>query len=143
MLSEYLVLHKCCQGEVVKEVCEVLPCALAVVFSCTLVVKAVDLRDLPALVVPTKDRDPLWETHLEAEQQGDTFHREVATVHVIPQEEVVRVRWETPDAEELHQVMELSMDVPGYCHGTSHRLHVALSRENLFRKIADLPDLCL
>mmetsp|Transcript_68167 Transcript_68167/g.154268 ORF Transcript_68167/g.154268 Transcript_68167/m.154268 type:complete len:229 (+) Transcript_68167:75-761(+) len=73
MLREYSVLHEGRQGKVVEEVREGLPSALAVVLSGTLVVEAVDLRDLPALVVPAKDGDPLGKTHLEAEEQRHTL----------------------------------------------------------------------
>mmetsp|Transcript_48829 Transcript_48829/g.156165 ORF Transcript_48829/g.156165 Transcript_48829/m.156165 type:complete len:274 (-) Transcript_48829:2-823(-) len=141
VLCEYLALHERRQGEVVKEVRETLPSTLTIVLSRALVVETVDLCDLPALMVPSEDRDPLRKSDLETKEQGDAFHREVTAVDVVPQKEVIRVRRETTDAEELHEVMELPVDVSRNGHRAPYRLHIALRRQNLLGMVAKLLDL--
>lgn len=52
------------ERQVVKQVCEVLPHVSVAVLPQALVVEAVDLCDLPRLVVPSQDGDSLLETNL-------------------------------------------------------------------------------
>lgn len=52
------------ERQVVEQVCEVLPHVGVAVLPQALVVEAVDLRDLPRLVVPSQDGDSLLETNL-------------------------------------------------------------------------------
>ena len=58
----------------------------------SLVVEAVDLGDLPTLMVPSQDGDPAAEPHLQGHQQGHGLHAVVASVHVVPHEEIIGVR---------------------------------------------------
>jgi len=57
--AEDLVVDKGGEGEVVKEVGEVLPYIRVPIFSETFVVETVDLRDLARFVVATEDGDAL------------------------------------------------------------------------------------
>ena len=60
----YLSVHQRSEGQVVKQVCEVLPHVGVAVLPQALVVEAVHLCDLPRLVVPSQDGDSLRETNL-------------------------------------------------------------------------------
>lgn len=59
MLGIYLCVHEGSKGKVVEKVGEILPNVRVAVLSETLVVEAVNLRDLSAFVVPSEDGDPL------------------------------------------------------------------------------------
>ena len=61
----YLVIDQRGEGQIIKEVCEVLPDVSVSVFPQTLVVEAVHLGDLPALVVPSEDGDSLPVPYLQ------------------------------------------------------------------------------
>lgn len=61
----HLLVHQRGERQVVEQVCEVLPDVGVAVLPQTLVVEAVDLRDLPRLVVPSQDGDSLRETDLK------------------------------------------------------------------------------
>lgn len=61
----HLGVHQRGEGEVVEQVCEVLPHVGVAVFPQALVVEAVHLCDLPALVVPPEDCDALPVADLE------------------------------------------------------------------------------
>ena len=47
----------------------------------------------------------------ERDQQRDRLHGIVTTVHVISHEEVICVRRRAADPKDLHEVMELRMDI--------------------------------
>lgn len=66
----YLVIYQCGEGQIVKEICEVLPNIGISVFPQTLIVEAVHLCDLSALVVPSEDCDALPVAYLK---QADTI----------------------------------------------------------------------
>ena len=57
---------------------------------------------------------------LESQEEADSLHAVVAAVHVVPHEEVVGVRGLATDAEQLHQVVELTMNIPADCYWTFH-----------------------
>ena len=57
-----------------------------------LVVEPVDLGDLPAFVITTEDGNTTAEPHLQRYQQSDGLHTVVASVYVVPHEQIVSVR---------------------------------------------------
>ena len=79
-----------------------------------------DLSDLSGLMISSQDCDSLAEADLEGDQEGDGLHAVVAPVHVVPHEEVVGVGGLAADAEELHQVVELAVDVSAHYYWTFH-----------------------
>lgn len=58
-------------------------------------------------------------------------------------EQVVRVRDVTADAEQLHEVVELAVDVAAYCNRRIDADDVALLDQQLARLVAQLADLVL
>eukprot|EP01136_Pigoraptor_vietnamica_P039277 Opistho-1_new@9865 len=141
--AEDLVLHKRREGEEVKEVRKILPHVRVAVLAEALVVKAVHLRNLSALVVAAKDRDALAEADLKRNEERHRLHRVVATVDIIAHEEIVCVGRLAANAEQLHQVVELAVDIAAHRHGASHGLHIRLLLENFARLLAQLLDLGL
>lgn len=83
MQTEDLVLDESGEGEEVEEVGEVLPDVGVAVLAETLVVEAVDLRDLARLVVAAEDGDALGVADLEGDEQGNCLDGVVATVDVV------------------------------------------------------------
>lgn len=70
--------------------------------------------------------------YLKSHQQSDSFHRIIASVHIVPHEQVICV-WRLPsNSEELHEVVELAMDVPTHGDGASHLLDIGLLSQDLF-----------
>ena len=70
----YLVIDQRSQRQIVKEVCEVLPDVSVPVFPQALVVEAVHLGDLPGLVVPSDQGDPVWVPDL-GDYRGSEGHQ--------------------------------------------------------------------
>ena len=102
--AEDRVVDRGRQRQEVEEVGEVLPDVGVAVFAQALVVEAVDLRDLPRLVVAAEDGDAVTVPDLERDEQRRRLDRVVAAVDVVAHEQVVRVRRGPADAEQLEEV---------------------------------------
>merc|ERR1740121_2325304 len=75
--------------------------------------------------------DPIGIPHFQRKQQQKCLHAVETAVHKITHEEIVRV-WAIPsNLEQLHQVIELPMNVTTYRHRCVYPLDVALFHENL------------
>lgn len=83
MQAEDLVVDESGQGQVVEEVCEILPHIRIAVLSETFIVKAVHLRDLSRLMVSTQYRDSRWVSNFEGNEEGDGFNGVVSPVDVV------------------------------------------------------------
>mmetsp|Transcript_7380 Transcript_7380/g.14678 ORF Transcript_7380/g.14678 Transcript_7380/m.14678 type:complete len:240 (-) Transcript_7380:294-1013(-) len=95
------------------------------------VVKAINLSDLPTFVVATDERDPVRIADLEGQEEEEGLHGVVAPVDKVPKEEVVLVGTFAADLEQLDKIVELSVNVAAYRHGSIHPLNVALVNEDL------------
>jgi len=141
--TEDLAVHQRREGQVVKQVREVFPNVCVSVFSQALVIETIDLSDLTALMVAAKNGDATTEPHLECDEEGDGLYAVVAPVHVVPHEEIVGVWRLATDLEELHEVVELAMDVTAHRHGTLDALYVALLAQDLLGLLTQDLDLVL
>ena len=83
-------------------------------------------------MVSSQDCDPGAEPDLEGDEERDSLHAVVSSVHVVAHEQVVCVRRLSSDPEQLHQVMELSMNISAHSHRTFHCLDIALFGQDLF-----------
>ena len=62
--------------------------------------------------------------HLQREKQQKSLYAVVPPVHKVPQEEVVLVRTLSPHLEQLHEVVELPVDIPAYLRPYTIRVRV-------------------
>ena len=132
MQTENLILDDSCERQIVEEVGEVLPHVGVAVLAEALVVEAVDLGDLSALVVASQDSDSLLEAHFETDEQRDRLDTVVAAVNVVPHEQIVSIRTAPTNLEQLHEVVELAVDVAADGHWAFYGLHVHFRLEDLF-----------
>lgn len=100
-----LVVDQSRQGQIIEQVREKLPNVGIPILSQTLVVKPIDLGDLPRLVVTPEDGHSISVTEFQGDEQGDRLDRVVASVDVITHEEIVGVGGVASDAEELGEVV--------------------------------------
>ena len=68
MQTEDLVLHNCCDWEVIKEVSKVTPDVSTSILSVALIIEAIDLCDLSTLVIASKNSNPVGEPNFEQNQ---------------------------------------------------------------------------
>ena len=111
LLPAHLVLHKPRERQVVEQVSEGLPDVCASILPQALIVEAINLGDLPALVVATKDGDAVPVADLEGHEQRHRLDRVVPSIDVIAHEQVVGVWGAAAYPEELQQVLKLAVDV--------------------------------
>lgn len=143
--AEDLVVDEGGEGEVVEQVGKVLPDIGVSVLAEALVVEAVDLSDLTRLVVAAEDGDALGISDLEGDEQGHCLNRIVSTVDVVAwfqlayemgrlrrarkiltHEQVVGVWVGTTNLEELHQVVELAVNITTHRNGAFLRRGVSM-----------------
>lgn len=101
----HLVVDQSRQRQVIEEICKELPNVCVSVFTKALVVEAIDLSDLPALVVSTKNRDSVSVAKFESDQQRHGLYRVVTSIDVITHEEVVCVWRVSADPEQFTEVV--------------------------------------
>lgn len=65
----------------------------------TFIIEAINAVDGCALMVATKQEKILLVLYLVGQQQTDGFQTLLSAVHIVTQEQVVRVRWETAPLE--------------------------------------------
>lgn len=62
-------------------------------------------------MVTTQDGNPVSVAHLQCNQERHCLNRVVATVNIVPHEQVVGVGRLAADLEELHEVVELTVHI--------------------------------
>lgn len=92
-------------------------------------------------MIPSNQRYPIRIPNLQTQQQQKALQTVEAAVDKVAQEQVIRARDVAADPEQLHQVVELPVDVAADGGGRVHNLHVALFNQQLARFVAQLPHL--
>ena len=138
MQTEDLVVDERGERKIVEKVGEVLPNVCVTVLAQALVVKPIHLRDLTRLVVSAEDGNPLGISDLQSHEQSDSLDRVITSINVISckaakkmsdyqrsrhwavwgssygchtHEEIIGVGVWAADFEQLHQVVELAVNV--------------------------------
>ena len=143
MQWEYLILNYSSQGQLIKELGEVLPHVSIAILALTLIIKAINLCDLSTLVITSQDSNPVSVSNFQCNQQCDRFDWVVSTIDVITHKQVIGIRAVATDLEQLDQIVELPMDVSTNCDWASHRLYILLTRYDFFTFLTQLLDLYL
>jgi len=125
MQAEDLVIDNGSDWEIVEEVGKNLPHVGSALLLEAFVLEALDLSDLPALVVASQNGKALPVAHLQSDECGHTLHAVESSVDLIAHEELIGVGEEAADFEEFDQVVLLSMHVTADSNWDVHRLHVA------------------
>lgn len=99
------------QRQAVKDLCAVAPDIDASVLAQALVIETIRLSDLAALVVAADQRNLVRIPHFESQEQKECFNRIKASVNKVTHEEVVGPGALASHLEELHHIVELTMDV--------------------------------
>ena len=94
-------------------------------------------------MVPSENGDAVSIACFEQYHKSNALYRIVTSIHVIPHEEVVRIRRESTDLEELHQVVKLTMNIAHDCNGTGNVGHIAFIRQYCLRGLTECKHLIL
>ena len=110
MHAEDFVVDESSNWHAVEYVLELLPNPNAIA-SLTLVVEAVHSVDLTTLVVSSQKEEVLLILYLVCKEQNNCLEGLLASVHIIAQEKIVGLWWESTILEKSQQVWELSVSV--------------------------------
>lgn len=92
MKTENTALDNGCQWQIIKETGKVLPNVGITIFPEAFVIKSINLSDLLALVISSKDSDSTWEPDFESNKKCYSLNRVISSIYVISHEKVVVVR---------------------------------------------------
>jgi hypothetical protein len=81
--AEDLVVDKGGKGEVVEQVCEVLPYVRVAIFSKTFIIEPIDLCDLAGFVVATENGDALRISDFEGNEKRDGLNGVITSINII------------------------------------------------------------
>ena len=136
--AQHRSIHESRERTPIEELRHILPWVGVAILALALVVEAVDLRDLPRLVVAAQQRDAVRVARLEQQQHGHRLDTIVPAVDKVAHEDVAGVRALAAVAEELEQIVKLPVDVAADGHRARHRLHCALLEHDLLHVLAEV-----
>jgi len=134
--AENVIIDHYAQREIVEHIREVMPDIGVPVFPTAFRVEPIALRDTSTLVIPSDKMHARRIPQLEAHQQGDRLDRKQSSIDVVTQEEVIRVRTEPSNLEDLEHVEELAVDVADNGDGREDVHHVRLVHELFLQLVA-------
>lgn len=111
MKPHNLIFNKCGERQIVKKIGEIFPNVGVSILAQTLIVKAVNLRNLSGFMVSSKNEYSAWKSDFKAYQKRDGFYAIVSSIDIIAKEEVVSVRCLSPNSKKLHKIMKLSVNI--------------------------------
>jgi hypothetical protein len=142
--TENTAVHDSAKRQVVKNFAAPSPHVTTAIFSLAFVIKSVNLRYLPRLMVATNERDSFRVSDFEREQQKKRFDAVEASVDKVPcptsvikktstgptHEQIVSVRAKSSNLEQLHHVKKLTVNITADCHWRINELNVAFFNQN-------------
>eukprot|EP00931_Biecheleriopsis_adriatica_P032421 TRINITY_DN18918_c0_g1_i3.p1 TRINITY_DN18918_c0_g1~~TRINITY_DN18918_c0_g1_i3.p1 ORF type:complete len:187 (+),score=23.58 TRINITY_DN18918_c0_g1_i3:163-723(+) len=137
MHADDLILDDCCQWQGIEAIRDRLPRLWTFVCPDAFNEEAVNLCDLPTLMVAAQERDALFEAALVEEHQGDAPDAVVATIDIITEKEVVCL-WHWPaNQEELLEVEEVTVNITDDRDRTADRYAICLLRQNFMHPLTN------
>ena len=153
MNAENFVINNCGQRKVVEDLSAVAPDVDRTVLAKAFIIEAINLGNLTGLVVTANQRDSLRVADLQGKKEQEGLNRVVATIDEVSHEEIVGIGALATDLEQLHQVVELTVNITTdlntkkggekqnivftYSHGGLDVLNIRLLNENLFGTLAE------
>lgn len=131
--AQELLIHQSRQRQTIERVHARIVHAFRVLDLALLLERKV-LGQVPALVVAAQQEQRGRVAELQRPQVQDAFDAEVAAVHVIAQKQILGRRWRATHVKQLHQVVELTVNVAAHSHrrlDLDHCLFRAQQRRSL------------
>lgn len=132
MQTENLWSNYCSQRKVVEQLSELLPNFSISILPQAFIIEPVNLRDLSALMITSKDGQSLWISDFQSDKQSDSLNRIIASINVISHEQVIGIRGLSSNLEKFTQVVELTMNVTTDSYWCWNTLHVWLLDQDFF-----------
>jgi hypothetical protein len=110
MTTENLFINDGCYRQAVEAICEGLP-ELNIIPPFTFIIETIDSVNAGTLVIAAQQEEVLWILNFVRKQQTDGLQGLLATVHIIPQKEVVGFWWKPTILKQSKEVIVLAMYV--------------------------------
>jgi hypothetical protein len=136
MNAEDVVVDDYAEREVVKHVGKMVPDVRVPVFATALGIEAIALGDTTRLMVSTDEVDAIGIAQLQAHQQRNGLDRKQSAVDIVTEEEVVCVRAEATDLEDLEHVEKLAVNVADDRDRRQYVHHIRLVHQLLLQLVA-------
>jgi uncharacterized protein involved in tellurium resistance len=136
--TEDLVVDESSNGETVEAVGETLP-QLNIVSLFALVVESVHAVDGSALVVASEEEEVELVLDLVGKKKAYRLYALLATVNVVPEEQVIRRRRISTVLKQPQEIRKLAVNIPANFDRSLELEEIRLDEENLFRSGAELP----
>ena len=126
-----LVINNRADRQIVKHISEHGPDSRITILLLALELEPINCSDLPCFVVSANQANAVWVPQLKQEEQRDGLDGVRATIDVVSEEQVVRVRHVAAHFEQFQHVIELAMDIADERDGAAQHLNVILCRKDL------------
>lgn len=117
MHAQDLFVNNSGNRETVETISESLP-QLDVVASLALIVESIDSIDGGTFVVSSQEEEVLRILDLVSQEQANSLKGLLASVHIIAEEEVIGVGWETSVLEQSQQIVVLTVNITADLNGS-------------------------
>lgn len=131
MQAEYLVFYQSRHREIIEQLGKVLPDVSITILPKAFIIEAVYLGNLSAFMITTQNCDSILEAEFERDQKGNRLYRVVTSIHIVAHEEVVSGGRSTPNSEQLHKIMKLTVNVTADGNRAANGLHIRFLHEDL------------
>lgn len=120
-----------CNRQVVEDTAAVFPYIGAAILLLAFIVEAVNSRNLTRLVVSSQQRDLIGPASLQRQKESESFQTVITSIDKISHKHVIGVGEVSASAEELHQIIELTMNISTNGNWAANRLNITLFQEVL------------
>ena len=110
MHGENFLVNDRCNGQTVEAVGKGLP-KLDVIPSLALIIKAVDAVDRSTFVIASQDKEIFRVLDLVGKEQADSFERLLASIDIVPQEQIICLRRESTILEQTEEIVILAVNI--------------------------------
>src|SRR3569833_3399870 len=125
MDTEYLSFYYGTKAQIVKHLCAVHPGVGITVLSEGLIEESIHCRNLSSFVVSSQQCNESWILQFQAQQQLESLHRDVPTIHEVAHEYVSCVGYLPTLVEEHKKNEKQAVDVTADGDWSLHWLNVA------------------
>lgn len=101
MDTEYFVVDNSSECQTIENLGTASPYIQTPILSDTLVIKPINLSDDSRFVVSSQEGDSVFVSHFQSQEKQESLNTIFSSVNIIAHKDVVRIRWESSNFEEL------------------------------------------
>ena len=107
----------------------------------TLIIKSINLSNLSTLMISPNQSNLIPIPNLQRQKQKESLYRMEPPIDEITHENIISFRTIPPHLEQLHEIIELSMDISANCDRCFDILNIAFLEQDIPCHVAEVSDL--